>query len=104
MRIETTAEHLKDVIAVRTEFFDTLSNVPFHTVVQQAAIDAASVMENAIKERLIACGWTPPAQDTSGDRYEVGFREGRESLHGLLRELAPALPSALREKVERVLR
>lgn len=57
-----------------------------------------------ISEQLIAKGWTPPAQDTSGDRYVVGFREGRESLHGLLQELAPALPSVLREKVERVLR
>lgn len=57
-----------------------------------------------INEYLIAWGWTPPAQDTSGDRYVVGFREGRESLHGLLQELVPALPSALREKVERVLR
>lgn len=54
--------------------------------------------------QLIAWGWTPPAQDTSGDRYVVGFREGRESLHGLLQELIPALPPALREKVERVLR
>lgn len=57
-----------------------------------------------ISEQLIAKGWTPPAQDTSGDRYVVGFREGRESLHGLLQELVPALPSALREKIERVLR
>ena len=57
-----------------------------------------------ISEQLIAGGWTPPAQDTSGDRYVAGFREGRESLHGLLQELAPALPPALREKVERVLR
>lgn len=60
--------------------------------------------ETDISEQLIACGWTPPAQDTSGDRYAVGFREGRESLHGLLRELVPALPPALSEKVERVLR
>lgn len=57
-----------------------------------------------ISEQLIAGGWTPPAQDTSGDRYVAGFREGRESLHGLLQELIPALPPALREKVERVLR
>ena len=104
MRIETTAEHLKDAIAVRTDFFDARSSVPTHTIVQQVAIDAAGVMENAIKERLIAWGWTPPAQDTSGDRYVAGFREGRESLHELLQELAPALPPALREKVERVLR
>lgn len=55
-------------------------------------------------EQLIAKGWTPPSTDTSGDRYVVGFREGRESLHGLLQELTPALPPALREKVERVLR
>ena len=60
--------------------------------------------ETDISEQLIACGWTPPAQDTSGDRYVVGFREGRESLHGLLQELTPALPPALREKVEGVLR
>lgn len=65
---------------------------------------AEHLMENTVKERLIAGGWTPPAQDTSGDRYVAGFREGRESLHGLLQELAPALPPALREKVERVLR
>lgn len=57
-----------------------------------------------IRGQLIAGGWTPPAQDTSGDRYVAGFREGRESLHRLLQELAPALPPALREKVERVLR
>lgn len=57
-----------------------------------------------ISGQLIAGGWTPPAQDTSGDRYATGFREGRESLHGLLQELAPALPPALREKVERVQR
>lgn len=60
--------------------------------------------ESDISEQLIACGWTPPAQDTSGDRYVVGFREGRESLHELLQELVPALPPALREKIERVLR
>ena len=65
---------------------------------------AEHLMENTVKERLIAGGWTPPAQDTSGDRYVAGFREGRESLHRLLQELAPALPPALREKVERVLR
>lgn len=44
------------------------------------------------------------ASDISGQLYVAGFREGRESLHGLLQELAPALPPALREKVERVLR
>ena len=60
--------------------------------------------ESDISRQLIAWGWTPPAQDTSGDRYVVGFRGGRESLHGLLQELIPALPPALREKVERVLR
>ena len=60
--------------------------------------------ESDISEQLIAKGWTPPAQDTSGDRYVAGFREGRESLHGLLQELIPALPPALREKVEGVLR
>lgn len=104
MRTETTAEHLKDAIAVRTEFFDGFSDGPTHMIVRQVALDAACVMETAIKERLVAAGWTPPSTDPSGDRYVVGFREGRESLHGLLQELAPALPSALREKVERVLR
>ena len=70
----------------------------------RSEITVEHLMENTVKERLIAGGWTPPAQDTSGDRYVAGFREGRESLHRLLQELAPALPPALREKVERVLR
>ena len=70
----------------------------------RSEITVEHLMENTVKERLIAWGWTPPAQDTSGDRYVAGFREGRESLHRLLQELAPALPPALREKVERVLR
>ena len=74
------------------------------TLQQDEAGKTLERMESELNGTLIAWGWTPPAQDTSGDRYVAGFREGRESLHGLLQELIPALPPALREKVEGVLR